>query len=111
MIAVSSRPEPAAAAPSCVCYEPQVQLDVEALAAEMAEFQQQADIFAEQRPSDTVVAELRTALSEFSSSLPLLRLLAAPALRDRHWTAVFALLRLDQASCVCFPAPPNQGCS
>lgn len=54
----------------------------------MAELQQQADALAAHRPEDPVAEELLAALSEFAESLPLLRLLAAPELRDRHWAAI-----------------------
>lgn len=74
----------------------QVQLNVEALAAEMTYFWRQAEAFEAQRPGDVVVSELRSALAEFDASLPLLRLLAAPDLRNRHWAAIFALLGVDE---------------
>lgn len=73
---------------------------MEGLAADMLDFQRQAEALAGQRPGDAVVGELQAALSEFDASLPLLRLLAAPALRDRHWATIFELLGLDQASCL-----------
>lgn len=73
----------------------QVQLDVEAVAAELTDPQQQAEALAAQRPGDAVAGELLAALSEFAESLPLLRLLAAPQLRDRHWAAILATLGLE----------------
>ncbi len=46
-----------------------------------------------------VVAVFREALDEFEGLLPALEQLANPALRDRHWAAIFALLGLDQVNC------------
>ena len=49
-----------------------------------------------------VVAVFREALDEFRNLLPVVEQLAHPALRDRHWTAIFVLLGLDRVSlCVC----------
>lgn len=81
---------------SCV----QVQLDVETVAAEMADLQRQADALAAQRPGDAVAGELLAALSEFTASLPLLRLLAAPQLRDRHWATILTTLDLEVGSII-----------
>jgi Dynein heavy chain, N-terminal region 2 len=80
-----------------------VQLDIEAVAAEMATLQQRADALGGQRPEDAVVGELRAALADFGQSLPLLRLLAAPELRDRHWANILTTLGLQVWCCFeCF---------
>ena len=72
-----------------------MQLDIEGVAAEMATLQQRADALACQRPGDAVAGELLGALSDFGQSLPLLRLLAAPELQDRHWASILTTLGLQ----------------
>lgn len=76
-------------------YTVQVQLDIEGVAAEMATLQQRADALAARRPGDAVACELLGALSDFGQSLPLLRLLAASELRDRHWAGILTTLGLQ----------------
>jgi Dynein heavy chain, N-terminal region 2 len=73
----------------------QVQIDVKAVAEEMTTLQQRADALAAKQPADPVAGELLAALSDFDQSLPLLRLLAAPQLRDRHWAGILATLGLE----------------
>jgi hypothetical protein len=74
-------------------------MDIEEVAAEMATLQQRADALAAERPGDPVTGELLTALSDFGQSQPLLRLLAAPQLRDRHWASILATLGLEVLPC------------
>ena len=73
----------------------QVQLDVEAVAHQMAILQQRAHALAAMQPGDPVGGELLAALLDFGQSLPLLQLLAAPQLRDRHWASILATLSLE----------------
>jgi hypothetical protein len=84
---------------ACTTHFVQVQLDIEGVAAEMATLQQRAAALAGLRPGDAVAGELLGALSDFAQSLPLLRLLAAPELRDRHWAGILTTLGLQVWLC------------
>lgn len=62
----------------------------------MIVMQSDADDVAEDRPPDEVVTQLENTINQFLDLRPLLRMLTKPALRERHWTRIFAVLGLEE---------------
>lgn len=77
---------------------PQVQLSVDATTDSMDELAAQVAACEEERPGHPVVGKLVATIAAYREALPLMKLLTGPALRDRHWLQIFAVLELSQVT-------------
>ncbi|KAK9828903.1 hypothetical protein WJX72_002692 [[Myrmecia] bisecta] len=73
-----------------------VRLNIETIRAEVEDFGGKAYRMGKASKEDRVVFALKDELDNFKQVLPIVEQLANPALKDRHWTAIFLLLGLDQ---------------
>ena len=74
----------------------QVRINVEDIKKELDEFGSQAYKFGKANKDNMVVGAVKDELEGFKKILPIVEQLANPALRDRHFHAIFAILGLDQ---------------
>ena len=76
----------------------QVRINVEDIKKELDDFGSQAYKFGKANKDNQVVGAIKEELEGFKKILPIVEQLANPALRDRHFHAIFAILGLDQVS-------------
>ena len=74
----------------------QVRINVEDIKKELEEFGSQAYKFGKANKENKVVGAVKEELEDFKKILPVVEKLANPALRDRHFHAIFAILGLDK---------------
>ena len=74
----------------------QVRINVEDIKKELDEFGSQAYKFGKANKENRVVGAVKEELEGFKKILPVVEQLANPALRDRHFHAIFAILGLDK---------------
>lgn len=77
---------------------------MDGMTTRMNELAIQAAAFEEERPGDAVVAKLTAAVGTYQRTLPLLRLLTQPFLRDRHWLRIFSVLGVNEVMSVIYNA-------
>lgn len=73
----------------------QVRLELPMIHADIEEAAGKAFKMGKANKEDAVVFRIKDELEAFKIKLPVLEQMANPALKERHWKAVFALLNMD----------------
>lgn len=71
---------------------PVQELNASVITNKVDEFSKDAFKFGKANKEDTVVYRLKDTIDEFKKVVPLMEEVANPALKDRHWKKIFALL-------------------